>query len=533
MTAATPSYGSLCLVLHAHLPYVRHPEHESFFEEMWLFEAVTECYLPLIQMLERLEADRLPVRLTLSLSPTLITMLRDPVLQGRYRAHLDKMCLLAEREMERTAADPRYHPLAMLYRDRLLQARETYETRYAHDLLAAFGGFQERGSLEIITSAATHGYLPLLRTEVQSVRAQLQVGQQVYQSTFGHPSPGVWLPECAYYEGLEKQVEDAGFGYFFLDSHGIERGRPHPVRGVAAPVACPNGIAAFGRDPESSRQVWSRDEGYPGDIWYRDFYRDIGFDLDFDEIRPFLLDSKTRIHTGFKYHRITGPGDQKEPYDPNIAQERVATHAEHFVTERRNQVVRLGPSDGPKPIMVAPYDAELFGHWWFEGPQWLESVLRLAAQGDGPVTLATPGDYLADNSQLQKAMPSASSWGDKGHNEFWLNPGNDWIYPHLHGAAQAMRDLVHRHGGADVGSPEYRALQQAARSLLLAQASDWAFIMKAGTSVDYALNRTRDHLARFQYLEKALDDGDIDERRLQALEFMDNIFPDIDPGLFA
>ncbi|GAB6053701.1 DUF1957 domain-containing protein [Magnetospira thiophila] len=532
-TASPPAYGYLCLALHAHLPYIRHPEHQSFFEEMWLFEAITECYVPLIRMLQRLDADQVPTRLTLSLSPTLITMLRDPLLQERYHAHLDKMCQLADREVARTAGDPHFQPLARLYQRQLAECLETYDNRYHQDLLAAFADFQDKGLLEIITCAATHGYLPLLRTEPQAVRAQLQVGQQMYASTFGRAAPGVWLPECAYYDGLETLIEEAGFGYFFVDTHGIERANPRPNHGVLAPIACPNGIAVFGRDPTASRQVWSRDEGYPGDFWYRDFYRDIGFDLDIDLIRPYMLDGRTRVHTGFKYHRITGPDAHKEVYDIERAQERVAAHAAHFVSERRNEVVRLGPGPGPKPIMVAPYDAELFGHWWFEGPQWLEAVIRKLAESQGPVALATPRDYLGANPVLQKATPSPSSWGEKGYNDFWLNPGNDWIYPHLHEAARTLRDLAQRFADAEAQTLPARALKQAARSLLLAQASDWAFIMKSGTSVEYALERTRNHLARFHYLATALDAGTIDERRLQALEFMDAIFPDIDPALFA
>jgi len=523
--------GYQCIVLHAHLPYIRHPEYASFLEENWLFEAITETYLPLLQLLGRLRDEGVHDCLTVSLSPPLMTMLRDPFLQARYLAHLDKLRQLAARELRRTRNDAHFSPLARFYADRLEEAHAAFATRYRRDLLGAFGELQAAGTIELITSAATHGYLPLLKTEPAAVRAQLAVGAQLFQALLGVPAKGVWLPECGYYPGLEGLVEEAGYRYFFVDSHGILNATPQPYHGLLAPLSCPNGVAAFGRDPESSRRVWSREEGYPGDFCYRDFYRDIGFDLDFDEIRPFILDGHTRILTGFKYYRITGPGDSKAAYDPALAAGRVAVHAADFVQQSRRRVATTGERQALAPLIVSPYDAELFGHWWFEGPQWLEAVVR--QMQEGPVALTTPSRYLDQHPRLQAATPSASSWGEGGYNAFWLNPENDWVYPHLHDAARRMQELSRQHNDAASGSQTYRALQQAGRSLLLAQASDWAFIMKAGTAREYAEKRTRDFLARFNYLEEAIRRDTIDERRLQALEVMDRIFPDLQPAVYA
>jgi 1,4-alpha-glucan branching enzyme len=524
-------HGYQCIVLHAHLPYIRHPEYESFLEESWLFEAITETYAPLILALERLREAGARDCLTLSLSPTLLTMLRDPFLQARYLAHLDKLRGLAERELRRTRGDPAFAPLARLYRDRLEEAAAVFEA-HGRDLTAAFARLQADGVVELITTAATHGFLPLLKTEPAAVRAQLLVGAETFRSILGAPARGVWLPECGYYPGLEGVLEEAGYAYFFVDSHGILNAAPRPYYGLTAPLACPNGVAALGRDPDSSRRVWSREEGYPGDPHYRDFYRDIGYDLDFDYIRPYILDGRTRIHTGFKYYRITGPGEHKLPYDPGAAAARGAAHAEDFVARGRRQVAAQAGRASPAPLIVSPYDAELFGHWWFEGPQWLEAVIRRMTAEPEALRLTTPSAYLARHASLQSATPSASSWGDGGYNAFWLNPGNDWIYPHLHDAARRMNVLARQHGDAAPGSLTDRALRQAGRTLLLAQASDWAFLMKSGTAEEYAFRRTRDHLARFNYLEQCVRDAAIDERRLQALEVMDQLFPDLDPAVY-
>jgi len=525
--------GYQCIILHAHLPYIRHPEYVSCLEENWLFEAVTETYIPLLLMLERLREDGYRDCLTLSLSPTLMSMLRDPFLQARYLAHMDKLRQLAMREVSRNRDIPVFAPLARLYRDRLKEAVAAFDTRYGRDLVTAFANLQADGVIELITTAATHGYLPLLKTEPSAVRAQLLVGAQTFQSMVGVPAKGIWLPECAYYPGLEGLLEEAGYAYFFVDTHGINNATPKPYYGLSAPLVCPNGVAAFGRDPETSRLVWSRDEGYPGDFQYRDFYRDIGFDMDMDYIGPFILDGHTRIHTGFKYYRITGAGDHKLPYVPEQAARRIAAHADDFVMRVRRSVAAHGGRNSPAPLIVSPYDAELFGHWWFEGPQWLEAVVRRMASEPDEAVLTTPSAYLARNPVLQSATPTASSWGDGGYNAFWLNPGNDWIYPHLHDSARRMTAMSRQHGDAAPGTLPYRALQQAARSLLLAQASDWAFIMKSGTAEEYAQRRTRDHLARFNYLEQCVVDGNIDERSLQALEVMDQLFPAIEPAVYC
>src|SRR5438093_606734 len=314
--------GSLALVLHAHLPFVRHPEHEDFLEERWFYEAVTETYVPLLEMLEGLDRDRVPCRLTISLSPTLLGMLADRLLRARYLRHLDRLVELAEKEERRTRGDGQFHRIAELYLARFYRVRAIFLDEWQQDLVAAFRTYQEHGLIDVITCAATHGFLPLLAVNPAAVRAQVEVAAAEYRRFFGRSAEGFWLPECAYEPGLDAELARAGFRYFFVDTHGIAHASPRPVYGVYAPIACESGVAAFGRDPDSSKQVWSAEEGYPGDFWYRDFYRDIGFDLDYEYVRPYLPPTGQRIHTGLKYHRITGKTDQKEPYDPERARAR-------------------------------------------------------------------------------------------------------------------------------------------------------------------------------------------------------------------
>lgn len=523
--------GYLSLVLHTHLPFVRHPEHDRFLEEDWLYEAITETYLPLLDVFEGLVRDGVDFRVTMSLTPTLIAMLTDPLLQQRYVRHINRLIELAGREVVRSKEEPALRPLAEMYVERFRDAKQTFEERYGRDLVSAFRRFLDLGKVELVTCGATHGFLPLMRTR-NAVHAQVQVAVDQHAKRFGRPPEGIWLPECGYYDGLDEILREAGLRYFFADAHGVFHASPRPKHGVYAPIRCPSGVTAFGRDMESSRQVWSSQEGYPGDPRYREFYRDVGFDLDLGYLRPYLPADALRVNLGIKYYRITGPGDRKELYDPAIARERAAEHAGHFLRCREKQVEWLtGIVTDRPPLITAPYDAELFGHWWFEGPAWLDFFLRKIAFDQRTIELVTPSEYLARHRSIQAATPSGSSWGYKGHAEFWLNESNDWIYRHLHRAEERMAALARSRAGA-VGL-ERRALDQAARELLLAQGSDWAFIMKTGSHRDYAIRRTQDHLLRFSRLADMAAAGRIDAGRLAEIEYADNIFPDIDYRVYA
>jgi 1,4-alpha-glucan branching enzyme len=308
---------------------------------------------------------------------------------------------------------------------------------------------------------------------------------------------------------------------------------PRPRYGVYAPILCPETrVAALARDAESSKQVWSSIEGYPGDFDYRDFYRDVGFDLDYDYVKPHLHRTGQRSLLGIKYHRITGLTDDKQPYRPQAALEKAAEHAGNFMFNREKQAEWLsGSMDGRPALIVAPYDAELFGHWWFEGPDWINYLLRKIHHDQQTIKTVTVPEYLDRHPHVQIARPSMSSWGYKGYNEVWLEGSNDWIYRHLHEGADRMVELARNNPSPD--ALRRRALNQAARELLLAQSSDWAFIMKSGTMVEYAEQRTRTHVHNFNHLYETINRNEIDEGWLSEVERRHNLFPLIDYRLYA
>ncbi len=519
------------LILHAHLPFVRHPEHEEFLEEDWLYEAITEVYLPLLFVFTNLHEAGARPRFALNLSPPLCEMLADELLQSRYARHLANLLALAEKEEARTRVeDAEFHPAAQMYVESLRAASELWHNRYGGNLIRAFRELQDAGAIEIITCGATHGFLPLIST-VESRRAQIEIAVINYRKHFGRHPRGIWLPECAYKAGVEDLLKNAGIEYFISDTHAILYGEPRPRYGVFAPVKCPNGMHVFARDMDTSQQVWSSIIGYPGNPDYREFYRDIGWDADYEYLKPHLHKDGDRRHLGLKFHRITGRDvaqENKSPYIPDWARQRAAEHGADFVQKRIAQGQELSHSfDGRTPLVISPYDAELFGHWWYEGVQFLDFVFRNLHTHESDVRALTPGDYIDTGTPVQTQQPSDSSWGADGYFRVWLNEGNAWMYPHQQVAEERMTELANRYAGS-ANELQHRALNQAARELLLAQSSDWAFQIYQGTTVEYAARRFRSHIRRFTTLADGIESDNIDYEQLAEMEARDNIFAELD-----
>jgi 1,4-alpha-glucan branching enzyme len=545
--------GYFSLILHAHLPFVRHPEYPEFLEEDWLYEAITEVYLPLIFIFQTLHEAGAKPRLAMNVSPPLCEMLADELLQTRYTRHLENLIELAEKELDRATREaPGFREAAQMYVTNLTASLRLWNDRYKRNLIDAFRELQDEGVIEIITCCATHGFLPLISTH-ESRRAQIQIAVTNYKKHFGRQPRGIWLAECAYEPGLETLLKDAGIEYFISDTHAILYGDPRPRFGVHAPVMTPNGTAVFARDLETSQQVWSAEVGYPGNDVYREFYRDIGWDAPLEYLKPHLHADQNRRHLGLKYHRITGrdvPQNNKLPYSPALAREKAAENASHFISERISQAEQLRETfEGHPPLVVAPYDAELYGHWWYEGPQFLDFLFKKLHFDQDQIVPVTPGDFLDSGLSIQVQKPIASSWGENGYNLVWINEQNSWMYPYQHDAERRMTELANEFKVGAIGTDlkpgtlnlelTARLLNQMARELLLAQSSDWAFQIYKGTTVEYSSRRFQSHIQRFAMLDAMLDamleKTDLTKEELDLLseiESRDNIFQELDFSVY-
>jgi len=518
-------------MLHAHLPFIRYPEHENFLEENWLYETMTETYIPLIKILGDLVDDGVDFRLSLSLTPPLIEMLNDELLMNRYQRYLGRLIELSRKEIFRNRKNIRFSDLAKMYHRRFLSTRRLFEDVYGKDLISAFRSLMESGRIEIATSSATHAYLPALMSDPGAVKAQLQVAVAHFKKFFSARPAGIWLPECGFTQEMDVLLKDAGLGYFFLESHGVLNSSLKSMKNIYSPVKTPSGLTVFARDAQSSRQVWSAREGYPGDADYRDFYRDIGFDLDLDYIGPYLPDGM-RTFTGMKYYRIMRrKSDAKKPYDRKKALQKTAIHAGHFLKSREKQILALNARLKVRPLITAAFDAELFGHWWFEGPEWLNLLFRKGTRSGKLFRFTTPTEFIAENPSAEILKPSLSSWGMQGYSSTWIDTSNSWVYKHMHRAAKRMAEMAAKNLKAK--GLAKRALDQAARELLLAQASDWAFMMQKEKASEFATMKFTEHITNFSGLYHEITSGRINGERLAFLERKNNIFSDIDFRIYA
>jgi len=569
--------GAFTFVLHSHLPYVLSHGRWPHGTE-WLNEAAAESYLPLIRGIERLLEKGLRPGITLGITPILGEQLASETFKDELEGWLEERIEAARHDAEVFAWEGRAHRSyvarhwAIVFAERLHDFRE----RYDRDIIGAFRRLQDQGAIEIITSAATHGYLPLLGTD-EVVRAQIRLGVESSRRLFGRQPRGIWLPEAAYrpaYDwappvrgprvpepgrrrGIEEFLAEEGIEYFFVDTHLLRGGQAlgtyaqrHPaLRRLAeryareygerfkaedftrsanaayrvlsdAPLDAP--VHIFAREPSASLQVWSGEWGYPGDGWYLEFHR--------------------RHHPGgHRYWRVTsrgaGLGDKAE-YSPEMAMERVEENALHFHALVRERLAEHREIFGETGIVVAPFDTELFGHWWHEGIEWIVRVLEKMAR-DPEIELTSAGGFLDTHVPAGEITLPEGSWGEGGHHYIWMNHDTEWTWPEIYRAELTLAELVERWGDRE-HEIIHKLLRLAARELLLLESSDWQFLISTHAARDYAQLRFSRHLHVFDHAidlvrkqERHEDLTPADWKFIGEAEARDGaIFPELDIQLW-
>jgi len=516
------------LVLHSHLPYVRGAGRWPHGEE-WVHEAILGTYLPLLVALHDLREDVVPYRITIGLTPTLLEQLAHTEIKERFVEYVDDQIARADLDLAGASTRGR-RELSDFYGRSYRDLREAFLTRFDRDIPHAFADLAATGHVEILTSGATHGYLPLL--DEASVHAQLSLGRSTTRRLTGIDATGIWLPECAYRPGLETLLEAHGIDHFFTDAPllaganvGTGGRRFRPWSGTSwsgaaldagAAAAGPawadvfrpylvgeSGVAAIARHPEVSGQVWSAQMGYPGDAAYREFHR---------------KDDRS----GLRYWRVTDTQTDlgaKEEYDVARAARRVREHAAHFAYRVREELADARRRSGTDAIVTTTFDSELFGHWWFEGVDWLSLVLRDLAD-----LTTTASERLAAAAPHARIALREGSWGKGSDHSTWLNPDTEWMW---HALARMCDELARLRSAPPADGRRVRAASQALRELLLAQSSDWPFLVTTGQAGQYATERFRMHEQRFARAAAIARDGTADdEAELRTLERVDDVFPD-------
>ena len=563
--------GYFGLVLHAHLPYVlghgRWPHGTD-----WLNEATAETYIPILNAVNELAAEGIKAKLTIGISPVLCEQLKHAKFEEEFASYLKQKIEAAEEDyVQFKKFDQReYIPLAEMWQKFYSHIGDSYK-RNNRDLIGEFKRLQDGGYIEILTCGATHGYLPLLSQDT-SCQAQIKQAVYNYDKHFGRRPRGIWLPECAYRpayawkppvevegikgpyprKGVEEFLSENGLEYFIVDSATLKGGKaigvyidrfdalrslwgqfekefkPREVEPEKTPqetylVGSREGrapVAVFTRDPETGLQVWSGEWGYPGDGNYLDFH-------------------KKRFPGGHRYWKVTSAKADlalKEIYNPEIALGRIPENAAHFAGMIKRILHDYHKSTGRAGLICAPYDAELYGHWWFEGPLFIKQVIK-NMQADTDYAVATCSE-LKDAFRPDKVISlPEGSWGEGGYHYIWLNENNSWTWKHIYQYEIQMQKIANK--CLESGDHELMEIgKQAARELMLLSASDWQFLISTWAARDYAEMRLATHFANFERLAKMVESyggkiSEADSEFLSELKYQDDLFSEIKLEWFA
>ncbi len=583
VTYRTNMSGSFTFILHTHLPYVLHHGKWPHGSD-WLSEAVAECYLPILDALEGLQSDGLKPRLSMDFSPVVLEQLSDPDFEGVFVAYCNEKIEAAEKDYLYFSKNGEEHflPMSEMWREFYLNAKTLFLDTYRSNVVSGFKRFSDAGVLDAMTCGATHGYFPLLLRD-DNIRGQIRCAVETHTKHFGKRPRGIWLPECGYrprYEwgstvgpesfrkhpqiraGVEELVSEAGLEYFVVDGALTRGGMTVPAyqpltnklhekylesivqNGEPAPKLDPNRsltdiywvgktnngttqpVAIFSRDPESASRVWAADLGYPGAGVYLDFH-------------------KKHHNSGLRYWRVTGSridlGD-KQPYDPAQTEWQLDVDADDFVSLIGTELADHAKSHPYPGILAAPFDTELFGHWWFEGPRFLEKVMRriasphpaLSPEGRRDIMLTDCAEALDNYSAPRTTITlPEGSWGEGGHHFVWANREVAWMWDTIYPLEDRFLNVIHRFQEEEIDVTLQWILEQSARELLLLESSDWPFVISTQGATEYSKVRFAEHA---DFLTELLDlaeryNGSLtpdDEKLLYSSSVKDPLFRTLD-----
>lgn len=563
--------GCFTFVLHSHLPYVLGHGNWPHGTD-WLNEATAETYIPLLNVLNKLIEEGVSPKITIGITPVLAEQLTSEEFSQEFLKYLQNKTneAIANQKEFKKFNQSHLFQLAQLWEEYYVKIMTDFIEKYKKDIIGEFRRLQNEGHIEIMTSCATHGYLPLLSQDT-SITAQIKQGISSYKRLFGVDPKGFWLPECGYrpsYEwtppveipnvnpqfpttyprkGIEEFLAEEKIGYFLIDTHLLKGGKAigiyaerfealkrlwqqfekeYPLKQEdieKSPydvylVSCDKKpVAIFTRDPNTSLQVWSGEWGYPGDGWYLDFH-------------------KKHFPGGHRYWRVTSAKSDladKQVYEPDKVEDRIRENASHFKELVKSTLLNFYNQHKKVGIVVSPFDTELFGHWWFEGPRWLYYVLKWI-DADPELKLTTCSEYLEEFPPTVVVSIPEGSWGEGGFHWIWLNEWTTWTWKHIYELEVKMQTLATEF--ADIQDETIQSiLKQLARELLLLQASDWQFLISTWCARDYAEERVVRHYEAFKRLETMLvkytNNQPIDPGEWNFFNFIKNrdiLFPDIE-----
>ncbi|MBD3194284.1 MAG: DUF1957 domain-containing protein [Candidatus Lokiarchaeota archaeon] len=523
--------GYFGLVLHGHMPWCKKSGVWPAGEQ-WYTEAALETYIPMLNVLRELKNEGINTAITINITPILAELMADEYMKERFREYVEDLIIRAQNDVKRFENHPQRQKIAKNHLNNFEYILDTFYNNYYRDLLGSFKWLQDEGMIEIITSAATHGFLPLFKKD-SGIFSQIQIGVDTYKKHFNKDPMGFWLPECAYRpkeiqngevrESIDYWLSNSGIEYFFVDSHGILtadliENKNKIGLNTNFGYRLSTGVSVYGRNKKSSRQVWDAKIGYPGEDYYREFH-------------------KKDHQSGLHYWRITGKEigeDGKQLYDIDRAQVKINEHSNHFLNLLIQEATDFSDQYDYPGIIVSPYDFELYGHWWSEGIKWLGKVFRLISNSK-EIDMITISDYThLHKDDFSTIKMKESTWGAGGHFQVWDNEEHRWIWPYINSSVREFESVLKNNKNPN--QDQMRVLKQVARELLLMEGSDWPFLLYTKQAKEYANERFHHHHQRFNKLiwqaKNFNEPKRLSEEELTHIESIDSCFQDLNMDYF-
>ncbi|MCR4790517.1 MAG: DUF1957 domain-containing protein [Treponemataceae bacterium] len=511
------SKKSLIFNFVAHKGYYKSFDDKNFSKNQILFYAISQTYLPLLNMFANLEADGVPFKMGMTISPTLCAQLSNPIMQQNYINWLDRLIALGEKEVERYPEGSQKNILARQYLKKAKQDKIDYVETFDKNLLSRFSYYAKRGNLELFATCATYAFMPHIADFSEALNAQIEEGLLSHKHFFDFAPEGFYLPHLGYTNGIEKNLRAYGLNYTIIDSKGLLFADPEPKMGIFSPVRSESSFAFFACDSRIDHEILGK-KGFMNKAAYRNQQKDIGYDSKLEDLSDFLEDSSERFQTGFKYS-----ANDESDYDFSKAKDELKKDAHEFVEKRLETLNKAEEfCDGQDISLVCNFDADLLGERWYEGIDWLEMVFRELAKTN-EITNDNFGDITKEQYQLESVKPAFSASESMGYGEILLDNTNDWMIRYLRKNTERMIDLADRF--SEKTGLKSRALNLAAKEVLLSQSSDWPLMIHDKNFPDFAKDQFIKSINGFSTVYESLGSNSISTEWMTNLEREHDLFP--------
>jgi len=524
---------NLSLIIKANQEFIRHTGEDEHINAPILnifYESISTTYIPMLEMLARLEADSVNFCIGLVLPPILCNLLSDESLQDSYIEWLNKKNELGLKELERNSSNPQIKSLVQSSVDENLRIKNLFEQKYNKKLIPAFAKYLEKGYIELLGTCGTDIFMPHFADLKEIISAQIECGLHAFRQFFGVVPEGFWIPELGYTPGIEKLIKAYGYTYTILDSRSTLLAEKAPSSGIFYPCRTENSLVLFSSSQAIEEELLG-EEGYIFKSAYKNQNRDIGYELEMTALTPFLEEGGSRYSTGFKYWNRDFDNDDGQLYDPQLAVNQANEDAISFLKNRSQTLSQaaLYLKDEDFVTEVCTFDVDKYFKNWSEGLVWLEAIIRHAKEYD--LTLVGCACMCENRFDLEKINPYYSAACGEGYGENLLSSKNCWMMRYIRKACERMVDLADRFPN-DTGL-KTRLLNLGAKELMLAQSSRLPKTIDVAENPIFAERRFKESIAAFTAVFDSLGSNTVSTEWLTTLEARDSIFPWMNYRIFS